>query len=180
MRAWQRRNMVITSAVAVVLLAFGLFAAVSAGSGSVGIATVPATITINSQIGITFAPAAQDAAPNLTALQAFKRYERVGEVKQVPSIPSNLTVKLGLLTVPVGPADAPGAGNLTKRNGIAYTALNELAYGYSWHRCPSPVIGLPGSTDSPSPAASNGANPCVEWNFVDATTGKQIIEIFQM
>jgi len=132
---------------------------------------VPSTITIDPQIGITFGPAPQDAAPKLTALQAFKRYERVGEVRQVPSIPSNVTVKLGLLTVPVGPADAPGASKLAKKNGIAYTMLNQLAYGYSWHSCPA----------SRNPYVQTlPANPCIEWNFVDANTGKQIIETYQM
>jgi hypothetical protein len=138
---------------------------------------VRVTVTIDPQIGM-FAPAPSGVSPKLTALQAFKRYERVGEVRQVPSVPANVTAKLGLLTVPVGPADAPGASKLTKENGIAYTALNQLAYGYSWHRCPA--FSEPASSVAPSPTASSTANPCIEWNFVDANTGKQIIETFQV
>jgi hypothetical protein len=154
-----------------VLGAIGLVIAIEAGSSPARTETVPAIITIDSQIGITFGPAPETAAPKLTALQAFKRYERVGEITQLPSIPANVTVKLGLLTVPVGPADAPGASTLTKKNGIAYTVLNHLAYGYSWHRCPA--SGNPFVHTLP-------ANPCIDWNFVDANTGKQIIETYQM
>jgi hypothetical protein len=76
-----------------------------------------------------------------------------------------------MLTVPVDPADVPGASKLTNKNGIAYTVLSRLAHGYSWQRCPA----------STNPFVQTlPANPCIEWNFVDANTGKQIIETYQM
>jgi hypothetical protein len=67
------------------------------------------------------------------------------------TIPSNVTVQLGLLTLPAGPANADTSGLVTS-NGTAYTALNELAYGYSWHSCPMST--LPNATLPP--------NPCIE------------------
>jgi hypothetical protein len=59
----------------------------------------------------------------------------------------------------------------------AYVAVHlgfingELAYGYSWHSCPI----------STNPRVKKlPPNPCREWNFIDATTGRQILDTWQL
>lgn len=132
------------------------------------VSTVTSTITINSQIGMTFAPAPAGAAPALTADQAWAQ-EAAAEGSSGTTIPPGVTVQLGLLTLPVGPANAESSGLVTS-NGTAYTALNQLAYGYSWHSCPMST--LPNATLPP--------NPCIEWEFLDANTGHLIDDTWQM
>ncbi len=79
-------------------------------------------------------------------------------------IPSGvMSVRLGLLTLPLGPSGPNGAE--------AYTAHDELAYGFSWHRYP--VSANPRVTKLPP-------NPCREWNFLDANTARQIDETWQL
>jgi hypothetical protein len=64
-----------------------------------------------------------------------------------------------LFTLPTGP-DGTGP----------YTAHNELAYGYSWLSCPH----------STNPRVKKlPPNPCREWNFLNANTGRQIVETWQ-
>src|SRR5712692_9229466 len=121
---------------------------------------VTATITIDPTIGETFAPAPAGARPALTAQQAWAKYTQVNTSYRHPAIPSNVTAHLGLLTLPTGP------------NGTGpYTVHNELVYGYSWHRCP--VSMNPRVKKLPP-------NPCIEWNFLNANTGRQIEETWQM
>jgi hypothetical protein len=132
------------------------------------VSSVTSTITINSQIGMTFAPAPPGAVPALTAEQAWAQEAGV-EGSSGTTIPSNVTVQLGLLTLPAGPANSDTSGLVTS-NGTAYTALNELAYGYSWHSCPMST--LPNATLPP--------NPCIEWEFLDANTGHLIDDTWQM
>ena len=59
------------------------------------------TITIDPQVGETFAPAPASAAPKLTAQQAWARYARQNGSDHT-AIPSFVHVRLGLLTLPVG------------------------------------------------------------------------------
>ena len=122
-----------------------------------------ATVTIDPQIGETFSPAPAGARPALTAQQAWARYARLDPRDKNDAMPANVRVRLGLLTLPVGPA-GPGGAEL-------YTARNELVYGYSWHSCPmsmSPLMqALP-------------PNPCIQWNFLNADTGRQIDDTWQM
>jgi hypothetical protein len=128
----------------------------------------PSMITINQNLGETFAPAPPSADPALTAQQAWQQYaEHLGST--VTAIPPDAAAHLGLYTEPAGPADAPGAAGLPVSNGTAYLALNQLAYGYSWHSCPisAGVASLP-------------TNPCTEWLFLNANTGRQIVETWQM
>ncbi len=133
-------------------------------------AAVPAPITIDAQLGETFAPAPRSAAPALTAQQAWLRYaHHVGS--KVTTIPSHTTVRLGLYTQPAGPAFLPGTSRLPKSHGEAYIALNQLAYGYSWHSCPL-YVGGPGMLPPPP-------TPCIEWLFLDANTGQMIIDTWQ-
>jgi hypothetical protein len=67
----------------------------------------------------------------------------------------------------------------TKKDGEAYTALDELTWGYSWHECASvmPPVLPPGST--PVPAPSPSADHCTEWLFLNANTGVQIVLTWQ-
>ena len=127
------------------------------------VSTVTGTIIIDPTIGEIFAPAPASARPALTAEQAWARYTRVDRSYRRSAIPSNMTAHLGLLTLPLGPS-GPGGSE-------AYTAHNELVYGYSWHNCP--VSRNPRVKKLPS-------NPCIEWNFLNANTGQQIEETWQM
>ncbi len=167
MRAWQRRNIII-GIVVVAMLAVGLVLGLTAGQRPSRPATMATTVTIDSNIGETFAPAPQDAAPKLTAEQAFAQQRRRNGRGVIP-IPSGVTVKLGLLTIPAGPTN-PHTGHVVTKDGIAYAALNELAWGYSWHWCPM----------SRNPAvAGRVPGPCTRWNFLDANTGREIDEAWQ-
>jgi hypothetical protein len=134
MRAWQRRNMVIIGVAGLAMLGAGLFHGIRTSQGPARLATMATTITIDPNIGETFAPAPADAAPKLTALQAFAQQRRLRGRSVIP-IPSGVTVKLGLLTILAGPTN-PHTGKVVTKDGIAYAALNELAWGYSWHWCP--------------------------------------------
>jgi hypothetical protein len=136
---------------------------------SAGSKTAHAPIVIDPQIGETFARAPASATPTLTAQQAWARFAHVNHWGGT-SVPAGVHVQLGLLTLPVGPADAPGTGNLPKSNGKAYTADNELTYGYS-----SPS-GCP--TLNPRLEAPPGAH-CISWVFLNANTGKQIDSTYQ-
>ena len=157
----------------------GLAALMLAGCGSARLTSAqtdpalrvpPMTITIDPQIGETFAPAPSPAAPKLTAQQAWQRYAELADSKRT-TIPSFVTARLGLLTLPVGPADAPGTGRLVRHGSEAYTAYRELAYGYSWHSCPV-YVGGPGMRPPPP-------TPCIERTFLNANTGKQIDTTWQ-
>ena len=109
----------------------------------------------------TFSPAPVGARPALTAQGAWARYTKVNTSYTTAAIPRNVSVRLGLLTLPIGPA-GPGGRE-------AYLAHNELVYGYSWHSCPYSTTAAP-----PPPS------PCIEWNFLDANTGHQIVQTWQM
>jgi hypothetical protein len=114
-----------------------------------GVTPLATTIAINS--GQTFAPAPApvSAAPTMTAQQAWSQWaQQVGSSNT--TIPSDVTVRLGLFTRPLN-ASGP--------------SQNELAYGYSSHGCP--VLLNPRATLPPS-------NPCIEWTFLDANSGALI------
>jgi hypothetical protein len=124
---------------------------------------VTATITIAPDIGEIFAPAPASARPALTAQQAWAEYTHHDASYRKAPIPSSVTVHLGLLTLPLGPS-GPGGSE-------AYTARNELAYGYSWHSCPA----------SRNPRVRKlPPNPCTEWNFLNANTGHQLDDTWQI
>jgi len=122
-----------------------------------------ATIKINS--AVTFAAPPSDAMPALTALQALRRSEAHLGARRLAAIPPGLSVKLGLLTLLVGPNCGVECHGLIVKNGLAYQTLNELAYGYNG---PSTCVG--GNPINPVPP-----HPCTEWEFVDANTGHMII-----
>ncbi len=86
------------------------------------------TITGNSVV--TFAAPPSDAMPALTPEQALRQSEP-SPGSRVNSIPAGVTVKLGLLSLLVGPYCGAECSGLIVRNGLAYQELNQLAYGYS-------------------------------------------------
>ncbi len=149
----------VTAAVAIVLLTAGCGTSVPVRTAE----AVTATITIAPDVGETFAPAPASARPALTAQQAWAQYTHHDASYRKATIPSTVTVHLGLLTLPLGPS-GPGGSE-------AYTARDELVYGYSWHSCPVSVN--PRVRKLPP-------NPCIQWNFLNANTGHQIDDTWQM
>jgi hypothetical protein len=143
-----------------------------AASASTSTST-PGTITINS-IGQTFTPTS--GSPALTAAQAYAGFAQLNKWART-AMPGYVTAQLGLLTLPVGPADAPGTSNLTKSGGEAYTALNELAWGFSWKECP--IVMPPTPTPGASPAPVPTPKICKAWLFLDANTGHMIDQTWQ-
>jgi hypothetical protein len=120
---------------------------------------VSATITIDPAIKETFGPPPASAQPAMTAALAWAQWEQHAGATNTTIAP-NTTVQLGLLTLPVGPYCGAECHGLIVKNRIAYTVLNQLAYGYRWSACP------PGST---LPAVR-----CNSWIFLDASTGQMI------
>jgi len=127
------------------------------------VSALNAVITIDPHVGEIFAPAPANEHPALTARQAWGRYTVAdnGYGRNAP-IPANVTVDIGLLTLPIGPSGPNGSE--------IYTVHNQLVYGYSWHQCPA----------SRNPKVKKlPPNPCIEWLFLNANTGYQIDETFQ-
>jgi hypothetical protein len=120
---------------------------------------VTRTITIDRHTHETFAPPGS-ALPATTSTQAYAEWERDTGASQT-TIPRDTTVHLGLLTLPVGPYCGAECHGLTVRNGIAYSALNQLAYGYSW------------------PAFPHRYSHRMNWIFLDASTGQMIVGFLQ-
>ena len=111
---------------------------------------------------------------DLTAEQAWADY--IADAGGSSSIPPDASIQLGLVTWPSGSADAPSASNETIVNGVAYLAFNELAYGYSVpSACRGTYLQAPGEASTPTPSSDS----CVDWLFVDANTGHQIMETWQ-
>ena len=96
----------------------------------------------------------------MTPLQAYAQSEHESGGGTVTAIPADVTVQLGLLTFPVGPYCGAECDGYKVENGIAYHALNELAYGYSYSVC-KPGLTMP-------------ARRCIRWTFLDASTGHVI------
>ncbi len=121
------------------------------------VAEVTRVIVIDPQAGEKFTPPSARAAPALTPQEAWGKFMRRISNTKPPRIPANVSVQLGLLTLPIGPIGRHGTEK--------YAAHNELVYGYSWHSCPVSM-----NPNHPKLLA----NPCIEWNFIDANTGRQI------
>lgn len=114
----------------------------------------PRRFVIDSSIGEIFELAPASVSAPLSSDEAFSRYARLnGSAREVP--PDFVTVRLGYLTLPVGPA-------------FPDTAHHELAWAYSYHQCTSPL----GNPNDPSPPAI--VRPCIMWEFLDAINGTQI------
>ena len=110
--------------------------------------------TIRVGYGIVFAPPPPGSVPALTARQAWAKFS-AGERRKV--IAPGTTMQLGLLSVPIGPYCGRECDGHPVRDGIAYTVLNRLAYGYSW-------LAFPHRHLKPR-----------DWVFLDANTGSMII-----
>ena len=122
-----------------------------------GLHATPVTTTITIPvINATWAPPSPGAAPAMTAEQAWKKWGN-----GLP-VPLGTTVQLGLITQSMGSRSRCGfvCDGLPVRHGIAYRALNELAYGYYWAYC--------------GPGSDRPASQCWDWTFLDANTGKLI------
>lgn len=166
MRVPQTGFIIASGAAVLAVLTVCLFLWLGSSGGHTGAKTLPAAIKIDQRIGVTFAPAPGDAAPKLTAQQALDRFELLSTHRNAHAkIPSYVAAYLGLLTWPVGPDCGAECRNLIIRNGIAYSAFNELTYGYSVHRCPA--------SRNPN-VRTLPPNPCIEWTFLNANTGKLI------
>jgi len=124
---------------------------------------LPRTIRVNSVV--TFAPPPSDASPALTAAEALRESEG-GAFPGWSKIPAGLTVKLGLLTLLVGPYCGAECHSLIVKNGLAYQDWKKLAYGYS---------SGPGLCIYLGPYQPARPGRCISWEFVDAMTGQMII-----
>ncbi|MGN6795790.1 MAG: hypothetical protein ACTHJW_25635 [Streptosporangiaceae bacterium] len=132
---------------------------------------VRTTITIDPDYGATFAPPPANAAPALTAQQAWAQFIQQASGSSNTAIPSTVTVHLGLFTLPIGPDCGATCSGDPVQNGIAYRSLNQLAYGYS----------SPGGTCVRGNSATQLPDvPCTDWVFVDANTGHMIVGTEQL
>jgi len=103
-----------------------------------------------------FAPPPYGATPAKTAKQAWPAFFAPnGADKKAPGA----TIQLGLLTSPVGPYCGVSCDMWTVKDGIAYRALDQLVYGYSWLAFPHRHL--------------RSRN----WVFVDANTGKMLFGV---
>ena len=117
------------------------------------------TITFGKK-GDSFGPPGPgEVRPALTAQQAWTKFAHPGSDNS--PIPSGTTVRLGLLTVIVGPVGSHGK--------VGYRVRGKLVYGYRYHQCPKSQA--PGGTVPP--------NPCLAWAFLNADNGNFILQTYQ-
>jgi hypothetical protein len=158
-----RRQLRITGALALGALAVLLAGGCSTTARARIAKPVTAIISIAPDVGEVFAPAPAHAKPALTPEQAWAEYTHHDPHYRKATIPAYVAVHLGLLTLPLGPS-GPGGSE-------AYTAHDELVYGFSWHSCPA----------SRNPRVRKlPPNPCIQWNFLSANTGHQIDDTWRM
>jgi hypothetical protein len=158
------------AAVVMLVIAFLVTACGVRGSGhshALGHSSAGPAYDVRSTIlirkGVTLAPAAASATPRLRAQQAYAAFARHLHAPRAEwSIPAYVTVNLGLFTLPAGPGS----------NGKElYTAHDVLAYGFRWHSCYVPTL-----PSAPRPPVKS----CYEWNFLNAPTGSQIVDTYQV
>lgn len=142
----------------------GVAVAASGTAGATHTAVGTRAVTVGTTFTVPgtseqFAPPPPDAAPALTADQAWADF--AGANGWGTTITPDMTVRFGSFTDPIGPYCGAECDVWQTVNGISYRALHELAYGYYWSTCPS---------GSALPAVE-----CQNWFFVDANTGKMII-----
>ena len=147
---------------AVLVLAGGGFAAWTAigpaTARDTGAAPVTSVIILDPYLkGEILAPPG-DAAPKLTAHQAVAAWTGKKHFK----IPGDVTIQLGLFTLPIGDASACNRHDRCPiiAHGIAYTWLRKLVYGFSSRVCPA--------------RSHKPAWRCTRWDFIDANSGKYI------
>ena len=109
------RNRLVTIAICSLVVLVVMIAAVRASrlasAGSVA-DRVSATITIDSRIGEKFAPPPSFVTPALDPETAWAAYAKLNG-SSVTTVPNDVTVELGLLTLPVGPV-GPGDSYCTR------------------------------------------------------------------
>ena len=160
----RRRTIIITGAVVPGLAAAGIALAAAVAfrtSGTSGAQPVTSVIILEPHLpGEVFAPPPTNASPALTALQAAVRGEGL---RPGAAIPPFVSVRLGLFTLPVGPASSCGndCHGDTFMHGVAYSSYRVLVYGFARSDCPD------GSLRA----------HCTQWDFIDANTGKYIAGI---
>jgi hypothetical protein len=146
-----------TGALGLAVLAVGVIAVWTSVSHTRTFRTM--TVTTTTRIDGTenvFAPPPSGATPAMTSKQAWPAFfSPSGAAKQAPGA----TVQLGLLTSPIGPYCGVSCNSWVVKDGIAYRALNQLVYGYSWLAFPHRHL--------------RSRN----WVFVDANTGHMIIGV---
>jgi hypothetical protein len=136
-----------------ILAAAGVAVSIAIGHAQ---ATQAMAISSTMTVGVdTFAPPPSDAVPALTAAQAWAQFEHHAS-GTITTIAPSTTVRLGLLTVRVGPYCGAECHGLIVRNGIAYQALDQLAWGYGWLAFP------------------HRHSKRMNWVFLDASTGQMI------
>lgn len=116
---------------------------------------VTTAIRVNGTENVFAAPPS-GAMPAMTAEQAWATFS-TGESDK--AIPPGTTVELGLLTSPIGPYCGVECDGWIVQDGIAYRALHQLVYGYSW-------LAFPHRHLKPR-----------NWIFLDANTGQMIIGV---
>jgi prepilin-type processing-associated H-X9-DG protein len=139
------------SALGLAVLAVSVIAVWTSINRVRAIDAIAATTTITVSVD-TFAPPPADAAPAMTATQAWLQWAGGDQT----TIPHGTTARLGLLPVLVGPYCGRECHGLIVRHGIAYSSLNRLAYGYSW------------------PAFPHRHSHRMNWLFLDASDGQMI------
>jgi hypothetical protein len=153
-----RGPLAITSALGVAVLAVSVLAvwtSVSHARAFQAMAPVNRTTRIDGTENV-FAPPPYGVTPAKTSRQAWPAFfAPSGADKKSPGA----RVQLGLLTSPIGPYCGVSCDMWTVKNGIAYRALNELVYGYSWLAFP------------------HRNSLLRDWWFVGANTGRMIIGV---
>jgi len=147
-------------AAALVAAGLGTWAVTATASNTIGGATpIQTTITLANDSYMTFAPPPPGATPALTVQEADDAH-----YGHHVEIPDDVTVQIGLLTVPVGPDCGPECEkNNIVRDGYVYSTVDKLVYSFMYDYCPA-------GSDLP-------AVQCQQWMFIDANTGENVIQI---
>ena len=112
-------------------------------------------IVIDPGVGETFSPAPASASPAMTAEQAWLAWTERNASDRT-TIPPDVTVQLGLLTLPIGHSGPDGA--------MEYQAHDRMVWGYQAPYC-GPAL---------NPYAPPPDPPCTRWIFLDADTGEEV------
>jgi len=153
----KRKIYVAAAALAVAAVVAGSVGITHAGTG-LRAAPVTATVTIPGTDEV-WAPPPTNAAADASLLTADQAWAKFSAAQGETSVPPGISVQLGLITDPAGPWCGQECDNLLDINGTAYTAYNQLAYGYYWSACPPD---------------SKAELDCQHWFFLDAKTGELI------
>jgi len=122
------------------------------------------TIVIDPEVGEVFVPDGSGGASRVGILSPEEAYR--GYSGDFSDIPKDWTWQLGSLTLPLGSEPSDG-----------YTAKDEYVYAFTVPACgpkivPPPVGGDTRRASQEKPQHSDSA--CMQWLFVDATTGHMV------